>query len=67
LLSFLTIGAEQGKRLELFGTTIDETSALPWIAAIALLTLGVVWLRIEARYFARVWETVTADMPEARA
>ncbi|HEY2619780.1 MAG TPA: branched-chain amino acid ABC transporter permease [Acetobacteraceae bacterium] len=67
LLSFLTIGSEQGKRLELFGSTIDETSAMPWIVAIALLTLGVVWLRIESRYFARVWEAVTADMPEARA
>jgi branched-chain amino acid transport system permease protein len=67
LLSFLTIGSEQGKRLELFGATIDETSAMPWIVAIALLALGIVWLRIEARYFARVWQAVTADMPEARA
>jgi branched-chain amino acid transport system permease protein len=67
LLSFLTIGSEQGKRLELFGAAIDETSAMPWIVAIALLTLGIVWLRIETRYFARVWEAVTADMPEARA
>ena len=67
LLSFLTIGSEQGKRLELFGATIDETSAMPWIVAIALLALGSVWLRIEARYFARVWQAVTADMPEARA
>jgi branched-chain amino acid transport system permease protein len=66
LLSFLTIGAEQGKRLILFGTPIDIASAVPWAVASALLLIGGTWLRKEARRFASIWETVTDDLREAR-
>ena len=67
LLSFLTIGAEQGKHMVLFGSPIDVASPVPWMVATALLLVGGVWLRKEARRFARTWETVTDDLREARA
>ena len=67
LLSFLTIGAEQGKHLVLFGSPIDSTSAWPWAIAGALLLVGGVWLHKEAHRFSRVWEAVTDDLQEARA
>ena len=66
LLSFLTIGAEQGKHLMLFGSPIDIASATPWAVATGLLVVGGVWLRKESQSFARVWETVTDDLKEAR-
>ncbi|MEJ0019054.1 MAG: branched-chain amino acid ABC transporter permease [Acetobacteraceae bacterium] len=67
LLSFMTIGAEQGKKLVLFGSPIDVKSSVPWIAAVVLLVAGGVWLRFEWRYFARVWEAVTDGMTGVRA
>jgi branched-chain amino acid transport system permease protein len=66
LLSFLTIGAEQGKHLVLFGSPVDIASFLPWTIATALLLVGGVWLRKEAHSFSRVWATVTGDLNEAR-
>ena len=66
LLSFLTIGAEQGKHLVLLGSPIDVASAWPWTIAGALLLVGGIGLRKEARSFARVWEAVTDDLNEAR-
>ena len=48
LLSFLTIGAEQGKHLMLFGSPIDIASAMPWAVATGLLVVGGVWLRKES-------------------
>jgi branched-chain amino acid transport system permease protein len=66
LLSFLTIGAEQGKHLVLFGSPIDIASAMPWTIATALLIVGGVWLHKEAQTFGRVWATVTDDLKEAR-
>jgi branched-chain amino acid transport system permease protein len=67
LLSFLTIGAEQGKHLVLFGAPVDAASIVPWMIATALLVLGAVWLRKESRIFSRVWESVTDDLKEVRA
>ena len=64
LLSFLTIGAEQGKHLMLFGSPIDIASATPWAVATGLLVVGGVWLRKESQSFARVWATVTDDLKE---
>ena len=66
LLSFLTIGAEQGKHLLLFGTAVDVTKGAPWTTATALLLVGGIWLRKEARSFARVWEAVTDGLLEQR-
>jgi branched-chain amino acid transport system permease protein len=67
LLSFLTIGAEQGKHLVLFGSPIDATSAWPWTITGALLLVGGVWLHKEARSFSRVWEAAIDDVKDARA
>jgi branched-chain amino acid transport system permease protein len=66
LLSFLTIGAEQGKRLVLFGSPVNVASAWPWVTAGALLLVGGIWLVKEARSFSRVWEAVIDDVQEAR-
>jgi len=67
LLSFVTIGAEQGKHMVLFGSPIDVTSPVPWIIATSLLLVGGIWLRKESHRFTRVWESVTEDLGEARA
>lgn len=62
LLSFLTIGAAQGKKLVLFGGQIDVDSPVPWGVAAMLLVVGAVWLRFEARAFHAVWESMTAEI-----
>ncbi len=67
LLSFLTIGAAQGKKLVLFGSAIDITSAIPWIVAGVLLIVGGAWLRIEAKGFNRIWEAITGEIKALEA
>ncbi len=62
LLSFLTIGAAQGKKLVLLGSNIDVQSPTPWTVAIACLVFGIAWLRYEAAGFHRVWESLTSDL-----
>ncbi|HEY0423826.1 MAG TPA: branched-chain amino acid ABC transporter permease [Rhodopila sp.] len=61
LMSFLTIGAAQGKRLVLFGNTIDVHATLPWVVSGGSLLVGGLWLRFEAAGFHRVWESLTAE------
>jgi len=65
LISFLTIGAAQGRHMVLFGSPIDVASVLPWGAAAAMLLIGGAWLRHEARAFARTWDSLTGDLGEA--
>ncbi len=67
LLSFLTIGAAQGKKLVLFGDTIDVHSPVPWCIAIGCLVFGGAWLRVEAASFHKIWENVTAGLKNAEA
>jgi branched-chain amino acid transport system permease protein len=67
LLSFLTIGAEQGKKMVFLGSQIQVTSLIPWAIAAALLLIGGVWLRAEWRRFAEVWESLTEDLKGAVA
>jgi branched-chain amino acid transport system permease protein len=62
LMSFLTIGAAQGKKLVLFAHPIDVHATLPWAISAASLILGTLWLRWEAAAFHRVWETVSAEI-----
>ena len=64
LTSFRTIGEAQGKHLVLFGSDIDVRSLVPWLVAVALLAVGGLWLRVEARAFARVWDNLTADLKQ---
>jgi branched-chain amino acid transport system permease protein len=56
LLSYLTIGMAQGKRLELFGQSVDIFGAAPWIASLVCLLGGGFWLVRESTHFKRVWE-----------
>jgi branched-chain amino acid transport system permease protein len=56
LLSFLTIGMAQGKRLALFGQAIDASATLPWAAALGCLLAGGFWLAREFHAFKRVWD-----------
>src|ERR1700721_1676482 len=62
LLSFLTIGAAQGKSLVLFGSKIDIHAILPWLLAGIGLGGGGLWLRLEARSFRRVWQGLMLDL-----
>jgi branched-chain amino acid transport system permease protein len=66
LLSFLTIGAAQGKKLVLFGSQINVNTAMPWIVAGGSLLIGGAWLRFEAGHFRRIWESLTADLRPSR-
>jgi branched-chain amino acid transport system permease protein len=61
LMSFLTIGAAQGKKLVLMGTPIEVKAWTPWLVSVGSLVLGGLWLRIEATGFHRVWETLKAQ------
>jgi branched-chain amino acid transport system permease protein len=66
LLSFLTIGAAQGKSLVLFGSKIDIHAVLPWLVATLSLLVGILWLRFEARAFRRVWDGLMLDLKPQR-
>jgi branched-chain amino acid transport system permease protein len=67
LASFLTIGAAQGKTLVLFGHKIDVHSLLPWLAALICLIGGVLWFRVEARAFRRVWDGLMSELKPQRS
>jgi branched-chain amino acid transport system permease protein len=67
LASFLTIGAAQGKTLILFGNKIDVHAVLPWLLAMACLLGGGFWLRLEARSFRRVWESLMVELKPQRS
>jgi branched-chain amino acid transport system permease protein len=62
LMSFLTIGAAQGKKLVLFAHPIDVHETLPWAVSIVSLVVGVIWLRLESTGFHRVWENLSAEV-----
>ena len=59
LASFTTIGAAQGKKFSIGGNVIDTTAPMPWVIALAMLVLGTLWLRREARGFRERWDAVT--------
>jgi branched-chain amino acid transport system permease protein len=61
LMSFLTIGAAQGRKLVLFGGVIDVHAALPWTISVGCLLAGGVWLRFEAAGFHRIWKNLSAE------
>jgi branched-chain amino acid transport system permease protein len=62
LMSFLTIGAAQGKKLVLFAHPIDVHATMPWAISAGALILGIAWLRWESRGFHRVWENLSAEV-----
>ena len=51
LLSFLTIGKAQGKRLVLFGQAIDIYGTAPWLISLVCLLGGGFWFAREFRGF----------------
>jgi branched-chain amino acid transport system permease protein len=55
LLSFLTIGMAEGKRLTLFGHAIDIAGVGPWLTSLLCLLAGGMWLALESRHFRRAW------------
>jgi branched-chain amino acid transport system permease protein len=61
LMSFLTIGAAQGKKLVLFAHPIDVHDTLPWAISVGSLALGGLWLKREAVGFHRVWESLRLE------
>jgi branched-chain amino acid transport system permease protein len=63
LLSFLTIGAAQGKQLALFGHPLAIASATPWLVALLCLCGGGYWLRREASRFRMVWDELATGLP----
>jgi branched-chain amino acid transport system permease protein len=58
LTSFTTIGAVQGKSFKLGSITIDSGTADPWLIGGGALVIGALWLRLEARMFRRVWDSL---------
>jgi branched-chain amino acid transport system permease protein len=66
LLSFLTIGAAQGKKLVLAGEAIDVRAALPWIVSGSTFLIGAVWLRFEAVRVGRIWQRLAAGLAARR-
>ncbi len=66
LLSFLTIGAAQGKKLVLMGTAIDVSFSRPWLICAGLFLAGGVWLHFEAARVGRIWQTLTVDLMKRR-
>jgi branched-chain amino acid transport system permease protein len=62
LMSFLTIGAAQGKKLALFAHPIDVHATSPWAISATCLIFGGLWLRWEAAAFRRVWENLSAEI-----
>jgi len=67
LMSFLTIGLAQGKKLTIGGNEINVFSATPWAIAIACLVIGGLWLRFEAASFRRLWDQITAELKTGAA
>ena len=66
LLSFLTIGAAQGKKLVLMGTAIDVSFSRPWLICAGLFLTGGIWLHFEAARVGRIWENLTAELMTGR-
>jgi len=67
MLSFVTIGAAEGKTIDIFGLTPDVYAPLPWVAMVAGTAIGIAWLRWEARRFFVVWDGLMTEIaPVAR-
>ena len=62
MLSFATIGASEGKTLNLFGLTPDVYAVGPWLIAAAALLVGIAWLRLEARRFQAAWDAAMTGL-----
>ncbi len=61
LCTFATIGASQGKALQLFHHEIDTASPHAWVVAVALLLGGLMLTRSQSRGFATAWSALAAE------
>ena len=62
MASFVTIGAQQGKSFKIGGLAhIDPFTLPPWLASAIALLVAALWLRLEARPFARVWDALNEE------
>jgi branched-chain amino acid transport system permease protein len=67
MLSFVTIGAAEGKTIDIFGLAPNVYAPLTWVATLLGTAIGIAWLRWEARRFFLVWDAVMAEIaPAAR-
>lgn len=62
LCSLLTVGAQKGQVLRVFGKPLDPSLALPWALAVVLLIIGGLLTRRAARLFGARWVAITAEM-----
>ena len=62
LVSFLTIGAAQGKKLVLFGKAIDVNASEPWLICGGMFLAGAIWLYFETARVGRIWRNLMADL-----
>ena len=58
LTSFVTIGATRGKEFKVGSMSIDPGAAPAWLLGAGALIVGALWLRLEARAFMRIWNTL---------
>lgn len=65
MLSFATIGAAEGKTLNLFGLVPDVYAPTPWLATLAGTAIAIAWLRLEARRFFVVWDALMTGLVPA--
>ncbi len=65
MLSFATIGAAEGKTLDLFGLTPNVHAVEPWLITLAATVAGIAWLRLEARRFHAVWDAAMTGLAPA--
>jgi len=65
LLYHLTLDAADGSVVTLFGWRFDTHSALPWLAAAAMLLLACVGYRKTAPAYMALWGEVNADIAAA--
>lgn len=65
MLSFATIGAAEGKTLNLFGLVPDVYAPTPWVATLAGTAIAIAWLRLEARRFFVVWDALMTGLAPA--
>jgi branched-chain amino acid transport system permease protein len=57
LISYVTIGASQNKKLKVGALIIDPSTAGPWIFGLLALVLGGWWLKRESGSFSKVWNS----------
>jgi branched-chain amino acid transport system permease protein len=65
LAQLATIGSAQNKSLVIGGQPVDPHGLVPWAIGAAMLLLGGLWLRREARFFRARWDALIEDAKAA--